>query len=241
MPFWAQMEPICHPFGPQKSTKTQQVPFKGPLFAPSQKHLQFHRFLDPPEPSESSSRVHKTSIFTFWPYPQNRLQSTSQNLPFGHLWAPKPPKVRKMNAPENTLKNRYAKIPKICQNDLPKSWLNGPETLFFPSLVPNLLPRGHETPKYLFFLKNDIFFLLFRTYFWCQVSTAQLCKSQKNAIVSPCFSILFSQDCGRQSTLLPPISTYPSLLSAYILRSYSCTTPAVDLKYSSSIPIVFLQ
>ena len=121
MPFCAKREPIRTPMGPQKSTKTQKVPSKGPLFAPSQKHLKFHRFLDPPEPSESSSRVHKTSIFTFWPYPQNRLQSTSQNLPFGHLWAPKPPKVRKMNAPENTLKNRYAKIPKICQNDLPKS------------------------------------------------------------------------------------------------------------------------
>ena len=146
MPFFSKMEPICLPFGPQKSTKTPKVLPKVALFAPSQKHLKFHRFLNLPEPSESSWRLHKTSIFTFSPYPQNRLQSTSQNLPFGHLWAPKPPKVRKMNAPENTLKNTFAKIPKKCQNDLPNTVVFGPETLLLASSVLELSQKGTQTP-----------------------------------------------------------------------------------------------
>ena len=147
MPFFAKMEPICLPFGPQKSTKTQKVPPKVALFAPSQKHLKFHRFLNPPEHSESSWRLHKTSIFPFSPYTQNRLQSTSQNLPFGHLWAPKPPKVRKMNAPENTLKNTSSKIPKKCQNDLPNNWVNGRKTLLFTSSVSELSQKGTQTSQ----------------------------------------------------------------------------------------------
>ena len=155
------MEPICLPFGPQKSTKTQKVPPKVALFAPSQKHLKFRRFLNPPEPSESSWRLHKTSIFTFSPYPQNRLQSTSQNLPFGHLWAPKPPKVPEINAPENTLKNTIAKKPKRCQNDFQNTLLIGPETPLFPFLFPDLPPRGALTPKYLIFHKNILFFIYF--------------------------------------------------------------------------------
>ena len=147
MPFFSKMEPIWLPFGPQKSRKTRKVPPKVALFAPSQKHLKFHRFLDPPEPSESSWRLHKTSIFTFSPYPQNRLQSTSQNLPFGHLWAPKPPKVRKMNAPENTLKNTSSKISKRCQNDLPTRWLHGSKTLLFTSSVSELSQKGTQTSQ----------------------------------------------------------------------------------------------
>ena len=152
------MEPIWLPFGPQKSRKTQKVPPKVALFAPSQKHLKFHRFLDPPEPSESSWRLHKTSIFTFSPYPQNRLQSTSQNLPFGHLWAPKPPKVRKMNAPENTLKNTSSKIPKKCQNDLPNSLLLWPGNAPLGLFRFRALPKGDsDLPNTYFFIKNPIF------------------------------------------------------------------------------------
>ena len=161
MPFFAKMEPICLPFGPQKSTKTQKVPPKVALFAPSQKHLKFHRFLNPPEPSESSWRLHKTSIFTFSPYPQNRLQSTSQNLPFGHLWAPKPPKVRRMNAPENTLKNTSSKIPKKCQNDFPNRWGNCRQTLLFTSSVSELSQKGTQTPQIPnFFIKMSDFLAL---------------------------------------------------------------------------------
>ena len=147
MAFFSKMEPIWLPFEPQKSRKTQKVPPKVALFAPSQKHLKFHRFLDPPEPSESSWRLQKTSIFTYRPYPQNGIEMTSQNFPFCHLWAPKPPKVRKMNAPENTLKNTSSKIPKKCQNDLPNTWLFGPETLFFISSVSELSQKGTQTPQ----------------------------------------------------------------------------------------------
>ena len=147
MPFFAKMEPICLPFGPQKSRKTQKVPPKVALFAPSQKHLKFHRFLDPPEPSESSWRLHKTSIFPFSPYPQNSLQSTSQNLLFGHFWAPKPPKVRKINAPENTLRTTSSKILKRCQNDLPNRWVNGRQTLLFTSSVSELSQKGTRTSQ----------------------------------------------------------------------------------------------
>ena len=58
---------------------------KGALFTPSEKRLENRRFLDPPETSELSWRLHKTSIFTYPLYPQNGIEMTSQNLPF---WTP---------------------------------------------------------------------------------------------------------------------------------------------------------
>ena len=159
MPFFSKMEPICLPFGPQKSTKTPKVPPKVALSSPSGKLFKFHRFLDPPEPSESSWRLHKTSIVTFSPYPQNRLQSTSQNLLFGHLWASKPPKVRKMNAPENTLKNTFAKISKKCQNDLPNTFLFWPGNALFYLFRFGALPKGDsDLPNTHFFIKKNPIF-----------------------------------------------------------------------------------
>ena len=142
MPFLAKMEPLQPPMGPQKSRKSPKVPPKGALFTPRKKRLRFHRFSDPPEPSKTSWRLHNTSIFTFWPCPQNGIKSGSQNLPFRHLWAPKSPKVQKMRAHENTLKNTSAKIPNMYQNDLPNGGLFRARRLLFTTSVPDLSPKG---------------------------------------------------------------------------------------------------
>ena len=85
MPFGSKMEPYWEPVDTPKSQKSAKVPPKGALFTPSEKRLGNHRFLDPPEPSELSWRLHKTSIFTYPVYPQNGIEMTSQNLPFRHL------------------------------------------------------------------------------------------------------------------------------------------------------------
>ena len=66
--------------GHPKIKKSAKVPPKGALFTLSEKRLGNHRFLDPPEPFELSWRLHKTSIFTCWPFPQNGTETTSQNL-----------------------------------------------------------------------------------------------------------------------------------------------------------------
>ena len=101
----SKMEPFWEPMGTQKSQKPVKVPPKIALFTPSEKRLKNHRFLDPPEPSELSWRLHKTSIFTCWPCPQNGIETTSQNLHFGYLWIPKSPTVTKRSVPENALTN----------------------------------------------------------------------------------------------------------------------------------------
>ena len=155
------MEPLQPPMGPQKSRKSPKVPPKGALFTPRKKRLRFHRFSDPPEPSKTSWRLHKTSIFTFWPCPQNGIKSGSQNLPFRHLWAPKSPKVQKMRAQENTLKNTSAKIPKMCQNDLRNCLQFGRQTLLFASLFPDLVPRVPQTLKISDFSSKKHTFLIY--------------------------------------------------------------------------------
>ena len=125
-------------FSLQWDTKNQEnlekcLP-KGHFLPLLKKRLKFHQFSNPPEPSKWGWRLHKTSIFTFWPCPKNGIKSTSQNLTFWHPWAPKPPQVRKMRAHENTPKNTSAKIPKKCQNDLQNRWVFDPETPMFSSL-----------------------------------------------------------------------------------------------------------
>ena len=92
MPFGPKMEPFWEPMGTHKSKKSAKVPPKGALFTPSEKRHKNHRSLDPPEPSELSWRLHKTSIFTCWPCPQNNIETTSQNLPFGTFGLPHRPK-----------------------------------------------------------------------------------------------------------------------------------------------------
>ena len=89
--------------------QSAKVPPKIALFTPSEKRLGNHRFLDPPEPSELSWRLHKTSIFTCWPCPQNSIGTTSQNLHFRNLWTPKSPTVTKRSVPENAQKNTRTK------------------------------------------------------------------------------------------------------------------------------------
>ena len=85
MPFGPKIEPFWEPMGSQKSPKSAKVSPQGALFTPSEKRLENRRFLDPPETSELSWRLHKTSIFTYPLYPQNGIEMTSQNLPF---WVP---------------------------------------------------------------------------------------------------------------------------------------------------------
>ena len=85
MLFGPKIEPFWEPMGSPKSPKSAKVLPTGALFTPSEKRLENRRFLDPPETSELSWRLEKTSIFTYPLYPQNGFEITSQNLPF---WAP---------------------------------------------------------------------------------------------------------------------------------------------------------
>ena len=112
------MEPFWTPRGTQQSEKSRKVLSETAIFTPFEKHLEIWWFLDPPEPAGLSSHPHKTSIFACWPYPENVIKMTSQNLPFGGLWAPNGPKVQKKCPLENTWKNILQKTPKKCQNYL---------------------------------------------------------------------------------------------------------------------------
>ena len=102
LPFYPKLEPFGTPRGAPKSEKSPKVPTKAALFTPPEKHLEISPFLDPPEPSEWSSRLHETSIDACWPCPPNVVKRTSQNLPFGHLWPPKGPQVQKNGPLEHT-------------------------------------------------------------------------------------------------------------------------------------------
>ena len=111
--------------------QSAKVPPKIALFTPSEKRLGNHRFLDPPQPSELSWRLHKTSIFTCWPCPQNGIEMTSQNLHFGYLWAPKSPTVTTRSVSENALKKHLQKIKTKYQNDLQKCLPSSPGNALF--------------------------------------------------------------------------------------------------------------
>ena len=115
MHFLSKMEPFWEPMGSQKSQKSVKVLPKIALFTPSEKCVENPRFLEPPEPSELSWRLHKTSICTCRPYPQIGIEMNSQNLHFGYLWAPKSPKVTKRSVRENALKKRLQKLGKASK------------------------------------------------------------------------------------------------------------------------------
>ena len=152
------MEPLQPPMGPQKSRKSPKVPPKGALFTPRKKRLRFHRFSDPPEPSKTSWRLHKTSIFTFWPCPQNGIKSASQNLPFRHLWAPKSPKVQKMRAQENTLKIRLQKYRKCAKMKIEIVYTLAGKRSFLPLCFQTWSPGCPRPLKYpILARKNTLF------------------------------------------------------------------------------------
>ena len=151
MYFLSKMEPFWEPMGTHKSQKPAKVPPKIALFTPSEKRLKNHRFLDPPEPSELSWRLHKTSIFTCWPCPQNGIETTSQTLHFGYLWTPKSPTVTKRSVPENALKNtcnKYGKNIKMTSKNVDAF---GPETLFFAVWFQTWSPECPRPLKYSIF------------------------------------------------------------------------------------------
>ncbi len=151
---FSKMEPFWEPMGTQKSHKSAKVLPKIALFTPSEKRLTNHRFLNPPEPSELSWRLHKTSILTCWPCPQNGIETTSQNLHFRYPWTPKSQKVTKRSVPENALKN-------TCKKNRQSTKMTSQNGEFLARKLPFLLSvskpgvrnaQDHQNTQ--FFIKN---------------------------------------------------------------------------------------
>ena len=108
MHFLSKMVPFGTPIGTQKSSKALNVAPKDARFTSCKPRLRIRRFWDPPEPSKLSSRLHKTSIFTFWPYPENSSKISSKTRLSGTFGHQKGPNVRKNRTSENAGKNKTA-------------------------------------------------------------------------------------------------------------------------------------
>ena len=108
MYFLPKIVPFGAPIGTQKSSKAPNMPPKGARFTSCKTRLRNRRFLDPPEPSKLSSRLHKTSIFTFWPYPENSSKISSKTCLSGTLGHQKGPNGGKNRTSENAGENKTA-------------------------------------------------------------------------------------------------------------------------------------
>ena len=90
-----------------------------------------------------------------------------------------------------------------------------PQTLFFPSLIPDLLPRGAQTPKIPHFSCQNVFETHVRT----SLQQSPLLPYSKKSHSFLLFFYSFCQDFGRQCT---------GMLQEY------CSNTAVFLQYSCS-------